>query len=163
MVKRRKFIKIISEVLHDRFGLKKLHIKIEEASNLDFNAQNMAERLAYSLDRGRNYIRAGNYILRKIMDSGRALGAEIRISGVQSSNQNAATHVFRAGTMNRDNQPSKKGIDKGVAHSIQKSGVLGVIVKIQHRKLAKSKVKYTIEKELTDLTEEDENLINVLK
>jgi ribosomal protein S3 len=88
----------------------------------------MAERLAYSLDRGRHYRRAGYYILRKVMDAG-ARGVEIIISGKVTS-QRARTQIFRAGTMSKSGQPAQVGVDKGVAQCIQKSGVLGIIVKI---------------------------------
>ena len=90
----------------------------------------MAERLAYSLDRGRHYRRAGYYILRKIMDSG-AKGTEIIVSGKVTS-QRARTTVFRAGTMKKSGQPAQEGVDKGVAQCVQKSGTLGIIVKIMH-------------------------------
>ena len=90
----------------------------------------MAERLAYSLDRGRHYRRAGYYILRKIMDSG-AKGTEIIVSGKVTS-QRARTTVFRAGTMSKSGQPAQEGVDRGVAQCIQKSGTLGIIVKIMH-------------------------------
>ena len=104
-------------------------VEVEEVQNPDVNAQIMAERLAYSLDRGRHYRRAGYYILRKVMDSGEARGVEIRISGKVTS-QRARTQIFRAGTMSKSGQPAQEGIDKGVAQCIQKSGTLGILVKI---------------------------------
>lgn len=158
-------------------------IEVEEVSNPDLNAQIMAERLAYSLDRGRHYRRAGYYILRKIMDSGGAIGAEIRISGKVTS-QRARCQIFRAGTMTKSGYPSQEGVDKGVAQCIQKSGVLGVVVKIQHvgtkmgdevhikddllvkaqaeaeAKSGKTKVEYVIEEEVTGLSEEDKKIID---
>ena len=158
-------------------------IEVEEVSNPDLNAQIMAERLAYSLDRGRHYRRAGYYILRKIMDSGGALGAEIRISGKVTS-QRARTQIFRAGTMTKSGFPAQEGVDKGVAQCIQKSGVLGVIVKIFHAdtkmgdeikikeellnqaqaeaeaKIAKTRAEYVIEEEETVESEEDRQLID---
>ena len=88
----------------------------------------MAERLAYSLDRGRHYRRAGYYILRKVMDAG-AKGVEIRISGKVTS-QRARCQIFRAGTMKKSGQPAQEAVDKGVAQCIQKSGVLGIVIKI---------------------------------
>ncbi|MFX1410139.1 MAG: 30S ribosomal protein S3 [Promethearchaeota archaeon] len=103
-------------------------IEVEEVEQPDLDAQIMAERLAYSLDRGRHYRRAGYYILRKVMDAG-AKGVEIIISGKVTS-QRARTQIFRAGTMSKSGQPAQEGVDKGVAQCIQKSGVLGVIVKI---------------------------------
>lgn len=158
-------------------------IEVEEVSNPDLNAQIMAERLAYSLDRGRHYRRAGYYILRKIMDSGGALGAEIRISGKVTS-QRARCQIFRAGTMTKSGYPSQEGVDKGVAQCIQKSGVLGIVVKIQHvdtkmgdevnikedllakaqaeaeARLAKTKVEYVIEEEEAALSDEEKEIID---
>jgi len=158
-------------------------IEVEEVPNPDLNAQIMAERLAYSLDRGRHYRRAGYYILRKIMDSGGALGAEIRVSGKVTS-QRARTQIFRAGTMTKSGYQSQEGVDKGVAQCVQKSGTLGIVVKIQHidtkmgdevkikydlltkaqaeaeSKLAKTKVEYIIEEEASGLAKEDEKIID---
>ncbi|MFX0080271.1 MAG: 30S ribosomal protein S3 [Candidatus Hodarchaeota archaeon] len=178
-----KRIQEITDVLQDRFGLEMPQIEVEEVPNPDLNAQIMAERLAYSLDRGRHYRRAGYYILRKIIDSGGALGAEIRISGKVTS-QRARTQIFRAGTMTKSGHPSQEGVDKGVAQCIQKSGVLGVVVKIQHAdtkmgdevkikddlltkaqteaesKLAKTKVEYLIEEEVSGVVKEHEKIID---
>jgi len=125
-----KRIQEITDVLQDKFGLEMPQIEVEEVPNPDLNAQIMAERLAYSLDRGRHYRRAGYYILRKIMDSG-AKGTEIIVSGKVTS-QRARTTVFRAGTMKKSGQPAQEGVDKGVAQCVQKSGTLGIIVKIMH-------------------------------
>ena len=178
-----KRIQEITDVLQDKFGLEMPQIEVEEVANPDLNAQIMSERLAYSLDRGRHYRRAGYYILRKIMESGGAIGAEIRISGKVTS-QRARTQIFRAGTMTKSGYQSQEGVDKGVAQCIQKSGTLGIVVKIQHidikmgdevkikydlltkaqaqaeSKLAKTKVEYAIEEEVSELAKEDEKIID---
>jgi small subunit ribosomal protein S3 len=124
-----KRIQEITDTLQARFGLELPQVEVEEVADPDVNAQIMAERLAYSLDRGRHYRRAGYYILRKVMDSGLAKGCEVIVSGKVTS-QRARTSIFRAGTMSKSGQPAQVGVDKGVAQCIQKSGVLGVIVKI---------------------------------
>lgn len=142
----------------------------------------MAERLAYSLDRGRHYRRAGYYILRKVMDAG-ARGVEIIISGKVTS-QRARTQIFRAGTMSKSGQPAQEGVDKGVAICIQKSGVLGIICKIMRAdtklgdgvtikedllikaqaeieaELAKTRAEYVIEEVEGTLSEDDKKLID---
>ncbi len=123
-----KRIQEITDVLEQRFGLEMPQIEVEEVEQPDLDAQIMAERLAYSLDRGRHYRRAGYYILRKVMDAG-AKGVEIKVSGKVTS-QRARTQIFRAGTMKKSGQPAQEAVDKGVAQCIQKSGVLGVVVKI---------------------------------
>ncbi|MFX0136979.1 MAG: 30S ribosomal protein S3 [Candidatus Hodarchaeota archaeon] len=177
-----KRIQEITDVLQDRFGLEMPQIEVEEVAQPDLDAQIMAERLAYSLDRGRHYRRAGYYILRKVMDAG-ARGVEIIISGKVTS-QRARTQIFRAGTMSKSGQPAQEGVDKGVAQCIQKSGVLGIIVKIMRAntkmgddvkisddllaraqaeevaKLAKTRMDYVIEEEEGILSEEDKELLD---
>ncbi|MHA1272829.1 MAG: 30S ribosomal protein S3 [Promethearchaeota archaeon] len=123
-----KRIQEITDVLEQRFGLEMPQIEVEEVENPDLDAQIMAERLAYSLDRGRHYRRAGYYILRKVMDAG-ARGVEIRISGKVTS-QRARTQIFRAGTMKKSGQTAQEAVQKGVAQCILKTGVMGVVVKI---------------------------------
>jgi len=176
-----KRIQEITDVLQDRFGLEMPQIEVEEVVEPDLDAQIMAERLAYSLDRGRHYRRAGYYILRKVMDAG-ARGVEIIVSGKVTS-QRARTQIFRAGTMSKSGQ-SAAAVDKGVAQCIQKSGVLGIIVKImradikmgddvkikddllikaqaeEEAKLAKTRVDYMIEQEEGVLSEEDKKLLD---
>ena len=125
-----KRIREITEELESRFDLEMPQIEVEEVENPSLDAQIMAERLAYSLDRGRHYRRAGYYILRRIMDAG-AKGSEIRIAGKITS-QRARIQIFRAGTMKKSGQPAQEAVDKGVAQCIQKSGTLGIIVKIFH-------------------------------
>ncbi len=177
-----KRIQEITEVLQDRFGLEMPQIEVEEVDQPDLDAQIMAERLAYSLDRGRHYRRAGYYILRKVMDAG-ARGVEIIISGKVTS-QRARTQIFRAGTISKSGQPAQEGVDKGVAQCIQKSGVLGVIVKIMQAntkmgddikikddllvkaqaekqvKLAKTRADYAIEEVEGVLSEEDKKILD---
>ena len=183
-----KRIQEITDVLKDRYELELPQIEVEEVENPDLDAEIMAERLAYSLDRGRHYRRAGYYILRKVMDAG-AIGVEIKISGKVTS-QRARTQIFRAGTMKKSGQPAHEAVDKGGAQCVQKSGVLGIVVKIMQAgfkmgdgvkinaellntaqkkisaKLAKKKAKklpkedYDIEEEERPMTEEEEQLID---
>lgn len=182
-----KRIQEITEILEKDYGLEMPQIEVEEVRSPDLNAQIMAERLAYSLDRGRHYRRAGYYILRKVMDAG-ARGVEIRVSGKVTS-QRARCQIFRAGTMKKSGMPAQEAVKKGVAQCIQKTGVLGVIVKIMHadykmgdditidyealRKVQakidakKEKTKaeklmesYNVEETEEDITEEDEELLD---
>ena len=177
-----KRIQEITEVLQEKFGLEMPQIEVEEVEEPDLDAQIMAERLAYSLDRGRHFRRAGYYILRKVMDAG-ARGVEIIISGKVTS-QRARTQIFRAGTMSKSGQPAQDGVDKGVAQCIQKSGTLGIICKIMRAdvkmgddvtikqdllvkaqaekkaELAKTRAEYVIEEEEGPLSEEDIKLID---
>ena len=177
-----KRIQEITDVLQEKFGLEMPQIEVEEVAEPDLDAQIMAERLAYSLDRGRHYRRAGYYILRKVMDAG-ARGVEIIVSGKVTS-QRARVQIFRAGTMSKSGQTAQEGVDKGVAQCIQKSGVLGIIVKImradtkmgddikikddlltkaqakEEAKLIKTRADYVIEAKEGVLSEEDKKIID---
>ena len=177
-----KRIQEITDVLQDKFSLEMPQIEVEEVAEPDLDAQIMAERLAYSLDRGRHYRRAGYYILRKVMDAG-ARGVEIIVSGKVTS-QRARVQIFRAGTMSKSGQSAQDGVDKGVAQCIMKSGVLGIIVKImradtkmgddvkikedllakaqasEEAKLAKTRADYLIEEEEGVLGEADRKLLD---
>ncbi len=123
-----KRIRELTDELQQRFDLNLPQIEVEEIPNPELNAQIMAERLAFSLDRGRQYRRASYYILRKIMAAG-AKGVEIKVSGKVTS-QRSRTQIFRAGTMSKCGQPALESVDKGLTQCIQKSGVLGITVKI---------------------------------
>lgn len=123
-----KRIQEITDALATKFDLEMPQIEVQEVEEPNLDAQIMAERLAYSLDKGRHYRRAGYYILRRIMDAG-AKGAEIKVAGKVTS-QRARVQIFRAGTMKKSGQPSQEAVDKGVAQCIQKSGTLGIIVRI---------------------------------
>ncbi len=125
-----KRIQEITEVLRDRFGLEMPQIEVEEVKNADLDAKIMAERLAYSLDRGRHYRRAAYYILRKAMDSG-ARGIEIRIAGKLSS-QRARAQIFREGVVVNSGMAGHEGVSKGVSFTITKTGLMGVKVRIMH-------------------------------
>lgn len=177
-----KRIQEITDILQEKFGLELPQIEVEEVPNPDLDAQIMAERLAYSLDRGRHYRRAGYYILRKVMDAG-AKGVEIIISGKVTS-QRARTQIFRAGTMSKSGQPAQEGVDKGIAQCIQKSGTLGIIVKIMRAdtkmgdevilkdellnqaqkkaeaKMAKTRAEYVIEEKEGEISEEDKEILD---
>ena len=154
-------------------------MKVDNIHNPDLNAQIMAERLAYSLDRGRHYRKAGYYILRKVMDSGEATSIEIRITGKVNS-QRERTQVFKAERKSKRVQSDDDIIDIGRAQSLQKFGKLRILVKIMHdnpkindlnlddlstkfltdgeAELEKATVEYTIQESQEEPTSEDNDL-----
>ena len=106
-------------------------MEANEIHNPDINAQIMAERLAYSLERGRDYRKAAYYILRKVMDSGDAMRIELRITGKINS-QRERTQVFKAERKSKPTQSSNDVLDIGRAQSLHKFGKLRILVKIIH-------------------------------
>jgi len=106
-------------------------MEVSDIHDPDTNAQIMAERLAYSLDRGRHYKRAAYYILRRVIDSGDAMRVELRITGKINS-QRERTYIFKAERKSKSVQSSNHILDIGTAQNIQEFGKLRILVKIIH-------------------------------
>ncbi|MFX1389857.1 MAG: KH domain-containing protein [Promethearchaeota archaeon] len=159
-----KRIQEIKDVLQDRFGLEMPQIEVEEVAEPDLDPQIMAERLVYSLDKGRNYKRAAYYILRKIMNAG-ALEADIIIL-FNSETQKINTHKFHAERNLKIIYLEDQNQEKGVAVCIQNSEISGVLVKITQINfkleddLTRIQTDYLIEEEEGVLYEEDKKLFD---
>ena len=111
------------------YDLESPQIEVKQVNNSEFNARIMAERLAYSLERGRHYKRAGYYILRKVMESGLVRGVEIIISGKLDSPR-AQKFILRAGSISKSGQADQEGLNKGVAQCTLEEGTIGVIIRV---------------------------------
>jgi small subunit ribosomal protein S3 len=121
-------VKDLTDEVKNRFNINVPTIDVETVKNPDLNAKIMAERISFAIEKGQNYRRATYSLLRKIIRAG-ARGVEVTISGKVSS-QRARTQVFRTGIISKCGEPAIEGVDRGVAHCILKSGVLGIRVKI---------------------------------
>lgn len=121
-------VKDITDEVKSRFNINVPTIDVETVENPDLNAQIVAEKIAYAIEKGQNYRRATYSFMRRIVRSG-ARGIEVTVSGKVSS-QRARTQVFRAGIISKCGTPAIDGVSKGVVHCILKSGVLGIRVKI---------------------------------
>lgn len=121
-------IQEITDVLQEQFGLETPQVEVKEVAKPDLGAQIMAERLAYSLDRGRHYNRAVYYIIRKVMDSGAHAVEIIVLRKIKS--QSVSTLIYRAGNISQIRRSSPEELDKAVAQCIQNTEFSGVIVKI---------------------------------
>ena len=107
-------IKNLTAVIEDRFG--------------SLNAQIMAEKLAFSLERGWHFRRAGHSTVRRIMDAG-ARGCHIIVAG-KLTGQRHRTEKFKEGYIKFCGEPKANFIDHGYAVAKLKMGVIGVTVEI---------------------------------
>ena len=73
-------IKNLTTAIEEQFGFENPQIEVQEVENPNLNAQIMAEKLAFSLERGWHFRRAGHSSVRRIMDDG-AKGCYIIIAG----------------------------------------------------------------------------------
>ena len=121
-------VKALTQAVKNHFNIEVSTIDVEAIEVPELNAQIQAEKIAIAIEKGQNYRRATYAIVRRIMRSG-ARGVEIHVSGKVTS-QRARVQVFRAGIISKCGIPAIEGVDSGVAHLTQKSGVIGIRVKI---------------------------------
>ncbi len=121
-------IKNLTAVIEDRFGFENPQIEVQEVENASLNAQIMAEKLAFSLERGWHFRRAGHSTVRRIMDAG-ARGCHIIVAG-KLIGQRHRTEKFKEGYIKFCGEPKANFVDHGYAVAKLKMGVIGVTVEI---------------------------------
>ncbi len=123
-----KLIRKITRDLDRRFHLDNPQIDVQDVGKGDLNSQVVANRLASSLERGWYFRKAGQSMLRRVMDSG-ARGCEIVISG-KLTGPRSRTEKFIAGYIKHSGKPADDIVDKGYSIAIKKLGVIGCQVRI---------------------------------
>ncbi len=123
-----KIVRQLTADLQNDYGIDSPQIEVQQVEEPSFNAQIMAERLANSLERGWYFRKAGNSVLRRVMDSG-ALGCEVVLSG-KLTGARSRVQKFTEGYVKHSGEPSVTIVDHGFALSIKKLGTIGVQVKI---------------------------------
>jgi small subunit ribosomal protein S3 len=121
-------IKNLTTVIDERFRFDNPQIEVQEVENASLNAQIMAEKLAFSLERGWHFRRAGHSTVRRIMDGG-AKGCHIIVAG-KLTGQRHRTEKFKEGYIKFCGEPKTNFIDHGYAVAKLKMGVIGVTVEI---------------------------------
>ena len=121
-------IKSLTSEMEELFDFDNPQIEVQEDSNPDLNAQIMAKKLAFALERGWHFRRAGHSTVRRIMDSG-ARGCQVVISG-KLTGQRHRTEKFKEGHVKYCGEPKRLFIREGFAAAKLKLGIIGVKVQI---------------------------------
>lgn len=124
-------IKNLTTVIEERFGFENPQIEVKEVEDASLNAQIMAEKLAFSLERGWHFRRAGHATLKRVMDAG-ARGCYIILAG-KLSGQRHRTEKFKDGSIKYCGDPKIQFVDHGFAVATLKMGVIGVTVEIMQK------------------------------
>jgi len=124
-------IKNLTTAIDEQFGFENPQIEVQEVENPNLNAQIMAEKLAFSLERGWHFRRAGHSSVRRIMDDG-AKGCYIIIAG-KLTGQRHRTEKFKDGNIKFCGEPKANFMDHGYAVAKLKMGVIGVTVQIMSK------------------------------
>lgn len=123
-------IKKLTNVLKNKFKIENPQIEIGEIENPYFDAQSIAEKIAYTLEKfgPKRFKSIGYKTLQSIMDAG-ALGAEIVISGKIPSSR-AKTWRFMDGYLKKCGHVSDKFVVRGMSTAFIKAGSVGIRVSI---------------------------------
>ncbi len=121
-------IKSLTKDIEDKFHYDNPQIEVQEVENPNLNAQIMAEKLAFALERGWHFRRAGHSTVRRIMESG-ARGCLIVISG-KLTGERHRTEKFKDGSIKYCGETRNLFIGTGFAVAKLKPGVIGVQVEI---------------------------------
>ena len=123
-----KVVRQLTADLQNDYGINSPQIEVQQVDEPSFNAQIMAERLANSLERGWYFRKAGNSVLRRVMESG-ALGCEVVLSGKLTGSR-SRVQKFTEGYVKHCGEPSETIVEHGFALAVKKLGTIGVQVKI---------------------------------
>ena len=124
-------IKNLTTAIEEQFGFENPQIEVGDVGDPNLNAQIMAEKLAFSLERGWHFRRAGHSSVRRIMDDG-AKGCYIIIAG-KLTGQRHRTEKFKDGNIKFCGEPKANFMDHGYAVAKLKMGVIGVTVQIMSK------------------------------
>ncbi len=118
----------MTDVLKEKFKLENPQVDVKSIEKPDLDAKIVAKRITSALERGYNYKKIGNIMLKRIMDAG-AVGAEIVISGKLGGSK-GRTGKFTDGYLKHCGQPAKELVDYGFDEAETKPGKIGVQVRI---------------------------------
>jgi len=121
-------IKALTTAIERDFKFDNPQVEVQEVDNPNLNAQIMAEKLAFALERGWHFRRAGHSTVRRVMDSG-ARGCHVVIAG-KLTGERHRTEKFKEGYIKFCGEPKLKFIRQGFAVAKLKPGVIGVKVEI---------------------------------
>jgi small subunit ribosomal protein S3 len=113
-----KLVRQLTQDLATDFGVESPQIDVQQVANPSYNAQIMAERLANALERGWYFRKAGQSIIRRVMESG-ALGCEVIIAG-KLTGARARVQKFTEGYTKHSGEPVNTIVEKGYAVAIKK-------------------------------------------
>jgi len=122
----------LTDALREKFALENPQIDVKSVPNPYLDAKIVSKQIVLALERGFNFKRMGNIMLKKVMSAG-AIGVEIIIKGKMTGGK-GMTAKFLDGYLKHSGSLSKELVDYGYADLYtvgrSKPGKIGVKVKI---------------------------------
>jgi len=127
-----RIINEMTDALKAKFKLENPQLDVKPILNPDLNPRIVAKHIATALERGFNFKRIGNLLLKRVMRAG-AIGVEIKISGRVLGGK-AMRAKFIDGYLKHSGEPAKTLVDYGFEEIYRigksKPGKVGIKVKI---------------------------------
>lgn len=118
----------MTDKLKEMFKLENPQIDVKLIENPYLDAKIVAKKIKAAIEKGYNYKKIGNVMVKRVMDAG-AAGVEIIISGKLGSSK-ARTGKFIQGYVKHCGQPAKELVDYGFEEALTKPGKIGIKVRI---------------------------------
>ena len=118
----------LTDRLKEEFKLENPQVDVKSIENPDVDAKIVAKRITSALERGYNYKKIGNIMLKRVMDAG-AIGVEIIIAGKLGGSK-GRRGKFTDGYLKHCGQPAKELVDYGFSEANTKPGKIGVQVRV---------------------------------
>lgn len=118
----------LTDKLKEEFKLENPQIDVKSIDKVDLDAKIVAKRITSALERGYNYKKIGNIMMKRVMDAG-AIGVEIVIAGKLGGSK-GRTGKFTEGYLKHCGQPAKDLVDYGFEEANTRPGKIGVQVRI---------------------------------
>ncbi len=120
-------IERITQEIKEKFGLENVALDVREVERPELDGEVMAREIARALERGINYRKVVNTVMRRIMQH--AAGCMIKVSG-KLSGEIARTEKFFAGYLKYAGEYAESLVSTGRARAELKPGVIGIEVRI---------------------------------
>lgn len=118
----------MTDKLKEKFKLENPQVDVKSIHKPDLDSKIVAKKITTALEKGYNYKKIGNIMLKRVMDSG-AVGVEIIISGKLGGSK-GRTGKFTEGYLKHCGQPAKELVDYGFDEANTRPGKIGVQVRI---------------------------------
>ncbi len=118
----------MTDRLKDEFKLENPQVDVKSIEKPDLDAKIVSKKITSALERGYNYKKIGNIMLKRVMGAG-AIGTEIVISGKLGGSK-GRTGKFKDGYLKHCGQPAKELVDYGFYEANTRPGKIGVQVRI---------------------------------
>lgn len=118
----------MTDAIKKMFGIENPQLDVKSIKHPDLDAKIVAKQVASAIEKGFNYKKIANLVMKRVMDAG-AVGIELIIAG-KITGSKAMTVKLISGYIKQAGQSAKDLVDVGFETAEPPAGTIGVTVKI---------------------------------